>query len=106
MTACVATEKTRTDAELDRRWAIALTAMKRRDAADRSRAGGPGYAAALLLSQRAWLAFRDRQCVFEGLVPAVVSIQPTVVAMCRARMTTERIRQLSTQNIIGSSRKG
>ncbi len=47
-------------------WRATPAYMKGRDAQDRSRGGGFGYAAALLESQRAWLKFRDTECVIEG----------------------------------------
>ena len=52
--------------------------------------------AALLASQRAWLAFRDRECVVEGGELAGGSAQGMVIANCRARLTTERTAQLAT----------
>ena len=82
------------DAAMNRQWGATNAAMKRLDAADTSRGGGFGYAAALLASQRAWLQFRDRQCVIEGGEVAGGSMQPMVRAQCLARLTRERTVQL------------
>jgi uncharacterized protein YecT (DUF1311 family) len=70
--------------------------MKRRDAQDTSRGGGFGYAAALLESQRAWLKFRDTQCVIEGRQYAGGSAQGMTAAACRTRLTRARTAQLKT----------
>ncbi|MCP3734004.1 lysozyme inhibitor LprI family protein [Sphingomonas sp. RP10(2022)] len=85
---------TAADAAMTRAWQRTYAAMKRRDAADTSRGGGFGYAVATLASQRAWLAFRDTQCVIEGGEYAGGSMQPMVRAQCLARLTRERTTQL------------
>ena len=94
MNARAAAEWKVADAAMTRKWRATYAYMKRRDAADTSRGGGFGYAAAMLESQRAWLGFRDRQCVIEGGRYAGGSIQPMVRANCLARLTRERSRQL------------
>jgi uncharacterized protein YecT (DUF1311 family) len=94
MNACATAEEKRADAGLNRQWSITYAAMKRRDAAERPR-GGPGHAAALLASQRAWLQFRDRQCFVEGLAAYGGSIRPLVVAQCRTAITQNRTGQLA-----------
>ncbi|WP_293872514.1 MULTISPECIES: lysozyme inhibitor LprI family protein [unclassified Sphingomonas] len=82
------------DATMTAQWQRTYAAMKRRDAADTTRGGGFGYAAATLASQRAWLAFRDSQCTIEGGEYAGGSMQPMVRAQCLARLTRERTAQL------------
>ena len=82
------------DAAMTRQWQRSYAAMKRRDAADNSRGGGFGYAAATLASQRAWLAFRDRQCVIEGGEFAGGSLGAMTRLQCMARLTKERTVQL------------
>lgn len=82
------------DATMTVQWQRTYAAMKRRDAADTSRGGGFGYAAATLASQRAWLAFRDKQCAIEGGEYAGGSMQPMIGAQCLARLTRERTAQL------------
>ncbi len=82
------------DAAMTREWQAVYAAMKKRDFADTSRGGGFGYAAATLASQRAWLAFRDKQCAIEGAEFAGGSLQPMAQAQCLARLTRERTAQL------------
>lgn len=82
------------DAALTAQWKRTYAYMKGRDAQDRSRGGGFGYAAATLESQRAWIAFRDRQCTIEGGQFAGGSMQGMVRAQCLTRLTRERTKQL------------
>ncbi len=51
-------------------------------------------AAALLASQRAWLRFRDTQCVIEAGEFAGGSLQGMTATACKARLTQERTTQL------------
>ncbi|WBH17713.1 lysozyme inhibitor LprI family protein [Sphingomonas radiodurans] len=94
MNAAAASDYRREDAAMSAQWTRTYAAMKRRDAQDNSRGGGFGYAAATLASQRAWLKFRDAQCVIEGGEAAGGSMQPMVRAACLARLTKERTIQL------------
>lgn len=84
----------RADATMTRQWTIVNARMKQRDATVRTRGGGFGYAAALLASQRAWLAFRDAQCVIEGGEFAGGSLQGMTMTACKTRLTKERTAQL------------
>lgn len=95
MNACAAKDAQVADGRINRQWSVTYGVMKKRDAADKSRGGGPGYAAALLAAQRLWLQFRDKQCVVEGLQYSGGSMQPMVIASCRARMTDARTKQLA-----------
>jgi uncharacterized protein YecT (DUF1311 family) len=83
------------DTDMTAQWTRIYAAMKQRDAANRSRGGGFGYAAATLESQRAWISFRDKQCVIEAGQYAGGSMQPMVRAQCLTRLTKERTRQLA-----------
>ncbi len=83
------------DASMTQRWRAVYAQMKRLDSEDTSRGGGFGYAAAALESQRAWLPFRDRQCVVEAAKYAGGSIGPMAQAQCLTRLTRERTSQLS-----------
>ena len=94
MNRCAQAALRRADAAMTREWQASYARMKRMDAADTSRGGGFGYAAAALNSQRAWLKFRDAQCVLEGGKYAGGSMQPMVRANCLERLTTERAKQL------------
>ena len=84
------------DAALNAQWKQTYASMKGLDAKDTSRGGGFGYAGTLLESQRAWLRFREMECSIESGRYAGGSIQPTVVAQCKERMTVARTAQLRT----------
>jgi uncharacterized protein YecT (DUF1311 family) len=94
MNAAAGTEYRRADAAMAAQWKRTFAYMKGRDAQDPSRGGGFGYAAATLESQRAWLKFRDAQCVIEAGEFAGGSLQPMARAQCLARLTKERSVQL------------
>ncbi|WP_260599690.1 lysozyme inhibitor LprI family protein [Sphingomonas endolithica] len=84
------------DAAMTAQWQRTYAHMKSLDAQDGSRGGGFGYAAALLASQRAWLKFRDTQCVIQGGEFAGGSAQSMLVAQCRSQLTRARTQQLKT----------
>jgi uncharacterized protein YecT (DUF1311 family) len=94
MNQCAQTAWQRADAVMTREWRASYAAMKARDNADTSRGGGFGYASAALNSQRAWLKFRDTQCVLEAGSYAGGSMQPLVRFTCLERLTKERAQQL------------
>ena len=55
---------------------------------------GPSYENALLASQRAWLKFRDAECVIEGYQFRGGSAQPMAQSQCLADVTKQRTQQL------------
>lgn len=91
-----ATAYTKADAVMTREWKASYAYMKQRDAANTSRGGGFGYAAALLNSQRAWLKFQDAQCVIASSEFAGGSMQPMAKSNCLAGLTSERAKQLKS----------
>lgn len=96
MTRTAEQEYKKADAAMVREWNSTNAFMKRRDGADRSRGGGFGYAAALLASQRAWLKYRDTQCVIEGGKFAGGSMQALARFSCLADVSRARGKQLSS----------
>ena len=84
------------DAAMTREWRATYAYMKRLDAGDTSRGGGFGFAPAVLESQRAWLAYRDKECAIEGGEFARGSVAPMTIAQCRTRLTQARTTQLRT----------
>ncbi|MFV0622978.1 lysozyme inhibitor LprI family protein [Sphingomonas sp. ac-8] len=96
MTRCAGQAYQAADAAMTRQWKTTYAYMKGRDARNSSRGGGFGYAPALLESQRAWLKFRDTQCVIEGGEFAGGSAQPMAQAQCKVRLTRQRTAQLQS----------
>ena len=82
-------------AAIARKWTAANSFMTKRDSAGRSRGGGGGYAAALLASQRAWLRYRDVQCVIAGGEFAGRSMQAMTRFGSLADLSRERGKQLT-----------
>ncbi|MDJ0277052.1 DUF1311 domain-containing protein [Sphingomonas sp. 2R-10] len=86
------------DRDMNREWRAARSTMQARDARDPTRGGGFGYAAALLDSQRAWLKFRDTQCVLEGGIDGRngdgSDARALVRFSCMERMTIARTQAL------------
>ncbi|KQT31219.1 hypothetical protein ASG29_14670 [Sphingomonas sp. Leaf412] len=81
---------TRADAAMNAQWKRTYAQMKRREVAG----DGFAYAAALLNSQRAWLAYRDAQCRIAAAEFQGGSLQPMAQRQCLAGLTAERTRQL------------
>jgi uncharacterized protein YecT (DUF1311 family) len=52
------------------------------------------YFDALLASQRAWLAYRDTECLRQSQEAKGGSMQPMLESGCRATMTEQRIKDL------------
>src|ERR1043165_5900900 len=50
--------------------------------------------AKLQKAERAWIAFRDAQCDYEGSESEGGSIQPLEIAACKTELTKARIAQL------------
>lgn len=95
MNICAARDFAAADAALNEQWTIAATQMKARDAAvDREYDRQPGHFETLLESQRAWLKFRDAQCLAEGFKARGGSLQPLLVSQCKSYLTELRIQQL------------
>lgn len=97
MTACAAQDWQEADAELNRQWQNTAAMMRQRDAIyDHSHDRRPGYFDQLLAAQNAWLAYRDAHCVSEGYIARGGSLEPMLVAQCKAALTRERIHQLQS----------
>lgn len=99
MTACAVREFNAADGAMNRQWKLTLAAMRNADrypAQDRR----PTYANQLLVGQRAWLAYRDAHCVSAGYAARGGSMEPMLVAQCRAKLTRERTQQL--QALVGN----
>ncbi|AUW58629.1 hypothetical protein C1T17_11500 [Sphingobium sp. SCG-1] len=96
MTQCAGQAYATSDAAMTRQWKATYAYMKGRDAQNKSRGGGFGYAASLLASQRAWLKYRDTQCVLSSGEFAGGSMQPLAAAQCKKRLTDARTGELKS----------
>ena len=95
MNECAYIEYEKADAAMNAEWKPLLAIMKDRDK-DFERIGDdrPGYVAALLDGQRAWLKFRDAHCVSEGYFARGGSMEPLVINGCLEAVTKARTKQL------------
>ena len=97
MNACADIDFQRADAELNRVYRDSIAAERQADRElDRTYDHGPSNESILRDAQRAWVAFRDAQCIHEANGEARGgSMEPMVYSICQARLTRERIAQLS-----------
>jgi uncharacterized protein YecT (DUF1311 family) len=92
---CAYAEYLAADAELNRQWSVTSQAMKRLDQSrDTRHDKRPSYFAALLTSQRAWISYREAQCVIQGYQMRGGSGEGMAVSMCLEALTKLRINQL------------
>ena len=97
MTDCAGRDWQQADGELNAQWNQTAAHMRQRDAMyDHSHDERPGYHAQLLSGQRAWLAFRDAHCAAEGYLARGGTLEPMLVAQCKAELTRQRTRQLQS----------
>ena len=83
------------DREMNAQWKVMLAKMREADRGPQDpRSHPPGYADALIASQRAWLAYRDAQCRIEGYDDRGGTAEPMRVNACKAAMTAARTREL------------
>jgi uncharacterized protein YecT (DUF1311 family) len=92
---CVAREAEKADAEMSRQWQRTSAAMKASDREiDRSYDREPGYFETLLAGQRAWLIYRDKQCLVASFEMRGGSGAPMIHGGCMAELTRARTAQL------------
>jgi uncharacterized protein YecT (DUF1311 family) len=95
MNGCAALDAAKADDALNAQWAKTVAAMKDFDT-DVAPGGDhlPTYYTTLLDGQRAWLKFRDSQCLSEGFAARGGTMEPMLEQQCKARLTRERTAQL------------
>ena len=96
MNRCAALDFERADAELNRLWRDVIAGARESDLElDRDFDRRPTNEETLRQAQRAWVAFRDAHCAWEGFEEARGgSMEAMIYQSCRARLTRERIAQL------------
>ena len=99
MNACAARDFETADAELNRVWRDSIANARELDREPDANADErPSYENTLRDAQRAWLAFRDAQCEWEGYEARGGSMETMIYESCRAALTRERIDQLRGAN--------
>lgn len=92
MTRCAGIDFEKADAELNRIWPGLKKDAQDGDA--EAFEGNGGYLDALMASQRAWLAYRDAECAWQGFEARGGSMEPMLVNACLAEKTQARIKEL------------
>jgi uncharacterized protein YecT (DUF1311 family) len=100
MTICAGQELTEADKALNAQYQATRKALKARDA-DASTADLKGGEDALVKAQRAWVGYRDAQCVSWGFQARGGSMEPMLISSCQADLTRKRTAELKelTENI-------
>lgn len=93
MNYCAGLEFEAADAELNAIWPSLIEQAEENDALGIDD-GRPGYREALVAAQRAWIAFRDANCTYDGYQAKGGSLEPLLVATCKTAMTEQRIGDL------------
>ena len=78
------------DAELNKIWPKVKIYAKRGD--NELGEGEMTGAGMLVKAQRSWLVYRDAQCELEGFAARGGSLQPMLVAGCKADLTKQRVK--------------
>lgn len=98
MNACEAIAFERADAELNALWPQLIAGAREADREiNRDYDEGPTSEDVLRQAQRAWVAFRDAHCTYQGHEARGGSMEPMIYHGCRAQLTRERIAQLRPQ---------
>jgi uncharacterized protein YecT (DUF1311 family) len=93
MTICAGQDLTEADKALNAQYQATRKVLKQQDA-EASTADLKGGEAALLAAQRAWLGYRDAQCVSAGFQARGGSMEPMLISSCQAELTRKRTEEL------------
>jgi uncharacterized protein YecT (DUF1311 family) len=93
MTLCAGQDLERADTALNAQYRLTREVMRKRDgdAATDKRARAED---ALVTAQRAWVNYRDAHCTSVGYQAEGGSMQPMLVAQCKAGLSRDRVREL------------
>ena len=90
MTQCAALDFEKADKELNKIWPKIKSDAQGNDQGT----GKTEYVEALLASQRTWLGYLEAQCKWQGFDMHGGSGEPMLYYGCKARLTSERIKEL------------
>ena len=100
---CAANAAQAADHELNLVWKRVAVEMKRRDTGiDRKTDREPGFFDTLLAGQRAWLTYRDKQCLLASFEMRGGSGAPHIHGGCFHDLTRARIAQLNALTETGN----
>lgn len=93
MTICAGQDLVDADKALNAQYQATRNALKKRDA-EMTAPTLKGGEVALVRAQRAWMAFRDAQCVSVGYQARGGSMEPMLISTCQADLTRKRTAEL------------
>jgi uncharacterized protein YecT (DUF1311 family) len=97
MNMCAERDFERADAEMNAQWRLTVAAERAADKdVDRKYDRQPLAYDTLLAAQRAWLTFRDQQCLLASFYARGGSMQPMLESGCKAELTKARTKQLKS----------
>lgn len=96
MNMCAQRDYEAADTEMNALYHLAIATMRAADKdVDRSYDHQPAYYDTLVAAQRAWVTYRDQQCLLESFdARGGNSFQLLLLTGCKARLTRERTKQL------------
>lgn len=94
MTMCQKAAADAADVEMNQVWIRLRGVMQAADRSAGSNTAEAGNVAALLASQRAWLTFRDAECLVESYEWRGGTMQPFTANQCLTQVTRSRTQQL------------
>lgn len=94
MTSCAVSDFEAADKALNAQWKITRKAFTDRDM--ELDGDMKGAEKALLKAQRAWIDYRDGECEAQGFSARGGTMEPMLVAACKADLTKARVKQLKS----------
>nr|WP_156958554.1 lysozyme inhibitor LprI family protein [Labrenzia sp. DG1229] len=93
MTLCAERDWQAADAELNTAYKVAMAKMREMDGylPDSLK----GAADALRDAQRAWVPYRDKACAAYGFLARGGTLEPQLIYVCRAQLTSTRVNELN-----------
>lgn len=98
MTLCAGIDYDKADKELNKLWPDIKKAAQDSDTAADN--GKTEYLDALMASQRAWIAYRDAECTWQGFDAHGGSLEPMLVNQCLADLTQKRLKELQREGLL------
>jgi uncharacterized protein YecT (DUF1311 family) len=92
MTICAGQDFDEADTELNAQYKLTRNEMRQKDADANETTDGAEDA--LVKAQRAWVSYRDAQCISYGFQARGGSMEPMLVAGCQADLTRKRTEEL------------
>ncbi len=94
MVSCAEEAYQKADAELNAAYKQVIAEAETEDKQSQDSTGWPGFKDSIQGSQRAWVAFRDKECDLKTLDAKGGSLRQIEYPRCQEELTRDRIREL------------